>query len=167
MFVESKGLRKSKRLAEKRQMSKSSINTAAPKVKGRQSKKRQTTAPNITETLCQRSGQDTPVAVPPPPPPPPPPVTPAQQRSLPLERSKTERKAASSGPLKELNHSNIQVTLPVCHYLNIQVILPLSEYLGDIATILIHVCMRIIMLHGIFTLWSHQFCKRNLFIIDY
>lgn len=123
MFVESKGLRKSKRLAEKRQMSKSSINTAAPKVKGRQSKKRQTTAPNITETVCQRSGQDAPVAVPPPPPPPPPPVTPAQQRSLPLERSRTERKAASSGPLKELNHSNIQVTLP------------LSEYTSNIAII--------------------------------
>lgn len=123
MFVESKGLRKSKRLAEKRQMSKSSINTAAPKVKGRQSKKRQTTAPNITETVCQGSGQDAPVAVPPPPPPPPPPVTPAQQRSLPQERSKTERKAASSGLLKELNHSNIQVTLP------------LSEYTSNIATI--------------------------------
>ena len=57
------------------------------------------------------------------PPPPPPPVTPAQQRSLPLERSKTERKAASSGPLKELNHSNIQVTLP------------LSEYTSNIAII--------------------------------
>lgn len=110
--LESKGLRKSKRLAEKRQVSKSSINTAAPKAKGRQSKKRQTTAPNITETVCQKSGQDAPVAVPPPPPPPPPPVTPARQKSLPRERSRTERKAGSSGPLKELNHSNIQVTTP-------------------------------------------------------
>lgn len=127
MFVESKGLRKSKRLAEKRQMSKSSINTAAPKVKGRQSKKRQTTAPNITETLCQRSGQDAPVAVPPPPPPPPPPLTPAQQRSLPQERSKTERKAASSGPLKELNHSNIQVTLPLSEYTSIIAIIRISR----------------------------------------